>query len=65
MNIRSDELELRGLMLAGLDGDAAAHKALLTRLSANLRAYFKTHLARIGVSVRSEPACEVWSGGLR
>src|SRR5260370_23609908 len=48
MNIRSDGLELRGLMLAGLDGDAAAHKALLTRLSANLRAYFKTHLARIG-----------------
>ena len=48
MNMRSDEPELRGLMLAGLDGDAAAHKALLTRLSANLRAYFKTHLARIG-----------------
>jgi RNA polymerase sigma-70 factor (ECF subfamily) len=48
MSIRSDEPELRGLMLAGLNGDAAAHKALLTRLSANLRAYFKTHLARIG-----------------
>jgi len=48
MNIRSDEPELRGLMLAGFDGDAAAHKALLTRLSGNLRAYFKTHLARIG-----------------
>ena len=48
MNLRSDEVELRGLMLAGLDGDAAAHKALLTRLSASLRAYFKTHLARIG-----------------
>jgi RNA polymerase sigma-70 factor (ECF subfamily) len=48
MNMRSDEPELRGLMVAGLDGDAAAHKALLTRLSANLRAYFKTHLARIG-----------------
>jgi RNA polymerase sigma-70 factor (ECF subfamily) len=48
MNIRSDELELRGLMLAGLDGDAAAHKALLTRVSGNLRAHFKTHLARIG-----------------
>src|SRR6266481_3212899 len=48
MNIRSDEPELRSLMLAGLNGDAAAHKALLTRLSANLRAYFKTHLARIG-----------------
>ena len=44
MNTRSDEPELRGLMLAGLDGDSAAHKALLTRLSANLRAYFKTEL---------------------
>jgi RNA polymerase sigma-70 factor, ECF subfamily len=48
MSMRSDEPELRGLMMAGLNGDAAAHKALLTRLSANLRAYFKTHLARIG-----------------
>ena len=48
MNIRSDEPDLRNLMLAGLDGDAAAHKALLTRLSANLRAYFKTRLAQIG-----------------
>src|SRR5260370_27615008 len=48
MNIGSEEPELRGLMLAGLGGDAAAHKALLTRLSANLRAYFKTQLARIG-----------------
>src|SRR6202022_4793366 len=48
MSIRSDEPELRGLMLAGPNGDAAAHKALLTRLSANLRAYFKTHLAQIG-----------------
>jgi RNA polymerase sigma-70 factor, ECF subfamily len=36
-------------MLAGLDGDAAAHKALLTRLSAHLRAYFKARLARIGM----------------
>ncbi len=50
MDIRSNEPELRSLMLAGLDGDAAAHKALLTRLSAYLRAYFKTHLARIGRS---------------
>src|SRR5262249_12800912 len=47
MNLRSDERELRSLMLAGLDGDAAAHKALLTRLSTYLRAYFKTHLAQI------------------
>jgi RNA polymerase sigma-70 factor (ECF subfamily) len=35
-------------MLAGLDGDAAAHKALLARLSLHLRAYFKGQLARIG-----------------
>lgn len=48
MDIRSDEPELRILMLAGLDGDAAAHKTLLTRLSAYLRAYFKGKLIRIG-----------------
>src|ERR1700731_5072842 len=48
MSIRSDEPELRGLMLAGLKGNAAAPKAFLTRLSANLRAYFKTHPARMG-----------------
>src|SRR6516225_6314158 len=48
MNARSTELDLQRLMLAGLDGDAAAHKALLTRLSAHLRAYFKTRFERIG-----------------
>ncbi len=48
MDIRSHEPELRTLMLAGLDGDASAHKALLTGLSAQLRAYFKGQLARIG-----------------
>jgi RNA polymerase sigma-70 factor (ECF subfamily) len=37
-------------MLAGLDGDAAAHKALLTTLSAHLRAYFKPRLARFGMA---------------
>jgi len=46
MGIRSDEPELRALMLAGLNGDAAAHKALLTRLSDSLRGYFKAQLAR-------------------
>ena len=50
MNARSTELDLQRLMLAGLDGDAAAHKALLTRLSAHLRAYFRTRLARIGMA---------------
>jgi RNA polymerase sigma-70 factor, ECF subfamily len=48
MGIRSDEPELRALMLAGLDGDAAAHRALLSKLSIRLRAYFKGQLARIG-----------------
>lgn len=37
-------------MLAGLDGDDRSHKALLTKLSTYLRAYFKRQLARIGQS---------------
>src|SRR3974390_1512393 len=37
-------------MLAGLAGDAAAYRALLTALSAHLRAYYKGRLARIGRS---------------
>lgn len=35
-------------MIAGLGGDAAAHKALLERLSGHLRAFFGGRLARIG-----------------
>jgi len=42
------EIELKALMLASLDGDAASHRALLDRLSSRLRAYFKGKLARIG-----------------
>jgi DNA-directed RNA polymerase specialized sigma24 family protein len=34
-------------MIAGLDGDAAAHRALLERLSGQLRGYFKGQLSRI------------------
>ncbi len=48
MDIRSIETELRGLMIAGLAGDDAAHRALLERLSGQLRAYFKGQLNRIG-----------------
>jgi RNA polymerase sigma-70 factor (ECF subfamily) len=48
MDARLDEPELKALMLAGLDGDAPAHRALLERLSVRLRAYFKGQLARIG-----------------
>jgi RNA polymerase sigma-70 factor (ECF subfamily) len=45
---KTEEPELKALILASLDGDAAAHKALLARLSIHLRAYFKGQLARIG-----------------
>ena len=46
----ANEAELRALMKACLAGDAAAHRALLSRLAADLRAYYKTRLARIGRS---------------
>lgn len=38
------ELRLRGLMLQGLDGDAAAYHQFLKALSAHLRAYFRKRL---------------------
>src|SRR5665811_341806 len=46
----ANEAELRALMRASLAGDAAAYRTLLSRLSANLRAYYKGKLARIGRS---------------
>lgn len=42
------ETELKALMLASQDGDAAAHRMLLERLSRHLRAYYKGKLAKIG-----------------
>jgi RNA polymerase sigma-70 factor (ECF subfamily) len=42
------ESELKNLMVAGLDGDAAAHRFLLERLSGHLRGYYKRRLGRIG-----------------
>jgi RNA polymerase sigma-70 factor (ECF subfamily) len=42
------EAELRGLMLAALDGDAGSHRTLLVALSSRLRAYYKGKFARIG-----------------
>ncbi|MEO8013704.1 sigma-70 family RNA polymerase sigma factor [Polaromonas sp.] len=38
------ESRLRGLMLQGLDGDAAAYHQFLKALSAHLRAYFRKRL---------------------
>jgi RNA polymerase sigma-70 factor (ECF subfamily) len=50
MDVKAAERELRALMVAGLEGDAAAHKALLSKLSGHLRGYFKGRLARMGRS---------------
>jgi RNA polymerase sigma-70 factor, ECF subfamily len=47
MDVTSTESELRALMLASSDGDAAAYRTLLERLGAQLRAYFRGHLNRI------------------
>ncbi|KMO43018.1 RNA polymerase sigma factor [Methylobacterium variabile] len=46
----ASEAELRGLMRASLDGDAAAYRVVLDRLSRHLRAYYRSRLARIGRS---------------
>jgi RNA polymerase sigma factor (sigma-70 family) len=46
----ANEADLSALMSASLRGDAAAYRTLLSRLSANLRAYYKGRLARIGRS---------------
>jgi RNA polymerase sigma-70 factor, ECF subfamily len=46
------ETELKALMLASLDGDAASHRALLDGLSGLLRGYYKVSTA----TLRSEPA---------
>ena len=48
MNVSTSEEELRALMVLGLGGDAAAHRALLENLSGRLRAYFKGQLSRTG-----------------
>src|SRR5882672_4095009 len=44
----TDETDLKSLMLAGLDGHAASHRALLGQLSGRLRAYYRGKVARIG-----------------
>jgi len=46
MGVQLIEPELRALMMASLDGDPAAHKTLLERLSSQLRAYFRGQLGR-------------------
>jgi RNA polymerase sigma-70 factor (ECF subfamily) len=46
----SNEAALKALMIAGLEGDSAAHRMLLQRLSGQLRAFYKGRLLRIGRS---------------
>lgn len=41
------EAELKELMIAGLDGDAVVYQRLLEQLSARLRSYYKSRLARL------------------
>jgi len=48
MNVSSNELELHGLMLAGLAGDAIAHRSLLEKLSTQLRGFYRGQLSRVG-----------------
>ena len=42
------EASLRTLMIAGLNGDTAAYRALLSGLSGHLRAYYRGKLVRAG-----------------
>lgn len=46
----ASESELRALMVAGLNGDASAHRTLLHALSGRLRAYYRGRLLRAGRS---------------
>jgi RNA polymerase sigma-70 factor (ECF subfamily) len=48
MEAKAAERELQALMVEGLEGDAVAYKALLSKLSGYLRAYFRGRLARMG-----------------
>jgi RNA polymerase sigma-70 factor (ECF subfamily) len=45
------EIELKALMLASLDGNAASHRTLLDLLSHRLRAYYKAKLGAVGRGV--------------
>jgi len=45
--LEQNEAELRALLVAGLAGDAVSYHRFLTRLSGNLRAFFRRRLARL------------------
>ena len=52
------EERLRGLLLQGLDADAAAYQRFLKELSAHLRAFLRRRLAQLPVQASAEPAPE-------
>jgi len=45
--LRAKETRLRGLLLAGLAGDAASYRIFLSELSAHLRAFLRKRLTRL------------------
>lgn len=47
-DVQPKERDLRALMIAGLDGDGEAYHALLERLTAHLRAYYRNRFAQLG-----------------
>lgn len=47
MEVRSNEAELKALMVAGLDGTETAYRSLLEKLSSQLRTFFRGQLGRI------------------
>ena len=46
--VQPHQHDLRALMIAGLDGDPEAYRALLKRLTAHLRAYYRRRFAQLG-----------------
>ena len=47
MEVRSNEAELKALMVAGQDGNETAYRDLLKKLSDRLRAFFRGQLSRV------------------
>ena len=54
-SMKTSEVELRALMKASLEGDAAAYRTLLVDVTPHLRAYFKN---RLGASRQSATQVE-------
>ena len=64
MEVRLNEPELKALMVAALDGNETAYRALLEKLSTQLRAFFRGQLSRIsrGLVEAEDLVQETWIG---